>query len=217
MILVLRCRCASSWRQASSRPLLEGKRQQRRAGADGQRGREGKGREGRAAGQGGDTCTCTSIRATHRLLTRPSLRARSRPLACLPAFCSPAAPAAACTRLCSPPVILHLSLSLSLAHSLFPPAAMAQLSAGEGARGQAGGQGWDRLGCGRGEVQRPHSSVAHSSLSNALSCPFPLGPGCIARVHRSPSQQQQTDGAIVQVLEVKKIEPKAGQSGDRYR
>jgi len=36
-------------------------------------------------------------------------------------------------------------------------------------------------------------------------------------VHTSSTQEQLTDGAVVQVLEVKKIEPKAGQSGDRYR
>lgn len=36
-------------------------------------------------------------------------------------------------------------------------------------------------------------------------------------MHTSSTQEQLTDGAVVQVLEVKKIEPKAGQSGDRYR
>jgi len=44
-----------------------------------------------------------------------------------------------------------------------------------------------------------------------------LSAGCIRRVHTSAAQLQQSDGAIVQVLEVKKIEPKANQSGERYR
>lgn len=57
-------------------------------------------------------------------------------------------------------------------------------------------------------------------IRTALPCsllPFCLRAGCIRRVHTSSTQEQLTDGAVVQVLEVKKIEPKAGQSGDRYR
>ena len=41
--------------------------------------------------------------------------------------------------------------------------------------------------------------------------------GCIARVYASSNQQQMHDGIKVQVLEVKKIEARQGQSGDRYR
>jgi len=44
-----------------------------------------------------------------------------------------------------------------------------------------------------------------------------LSTGCIRRVHQSSAQAAQSDGAVVQVLEVKKIELKAGQSGERYR
>lgn len=44
-----------------------------------------------------------------------------------------------------------------------------------------------------------------------------LSAGCIARVYEGAAQENMTDGAVVQVLEVKKIEPKAGQSGDKFR
>jgi len=58
--------------------------------------------------------------------------------------------------------------------------------------------------------------VCYVSVSDVClySC---LCSGCIRRVHSQSVQSQQTDGIIVQVLEVKKIEPKAGQSGERYR
>jgi len=44
-----------------------------------------------------------------------------------------------------------------------------------------------------------------------------LSTGCVRRLYEGPTQESHSDGALVQVLEVKKIEPKAGQQGDRYR
>jgi hypothetical protein len=62
------------------------------------------------------------------------------------------------------------------------------------------------------------SPTGGAMCAHACSSTLPVCcSGCVRRLHDSHGQEAQSDGVVVQVLEVKKIEPKQGQSGDRWR